>query len=132
MTTLDDRALLLALLDAAADAIIVSDSDGTILRLNTAAAALFGYGVDGLIGRNVRMLMPRDLATQHDGFMRHHLDTGDKRIIGIGRDVEGLRADGTVFPLHLSVGRADLDGEAAFVAILHDQTRRKAAEEAAA
>lgn len=132
MTTVDDRALLLALLDAAADAIIVSDSDGTILRLNTAAAALFGYGVDGLIGRNVRMLMPRDLATQHDGFMRHHLDTGDKRIIGIGRDVEGLRADGTVFPLHLSVGRADLDSEAAFVAILHDQTRRKAAEEAAA
>lgn len=72
------------------------------------------------------------MAPRHGGFTRHHLDTGDKRIIGTRRDVEGLRADGTVFPLHLSVGRADLDGEAAFVAILHDQPRRKAAEEAAA
>lgn len=132
MNPVDDRALLLALLDAAVDAIIVSDRDGMILRLNKAAAALFGHTIDALTGQNVRSLMPTDMAARHDGFMRHHLETGEKRIIGIGRDVEGLRADGTVFPLHLSVGRADIEGEVAFVAILHDQTRRKAAEEAAA
>lgn len=132
MNTVDDRALLLALLDAAVDAIIVSDRDGTILRLNKAAAALFGHAINALTGQNVRVLMPTEMAVRHDGFMHHHLETGEKRIIGIGREVEGQRADGTVFPLHLSVGRADIEGEVAFVAILHDQTRRKAAEEAAA
>ncbi|MEH6645982.1 PAS domain S-box protein [Sulfitobacter sp.] len=132
MNTVDDRALLLALLDAAVDAIIVSDRDGTILRLNKAAAALFGYSVERLMGQNVRVLMPTDMAVRHDGFLHNHLNTGEKRIIGIGRDVEGLRACGKVFPLHLSVGRADIEGKIAFVAILHDQTRRKAAEEASA
>ncbi|SNR84902.1 PAS domain S-box protein [Puniceibacterium sediminis] len=132
MNTVDDRSLLLALLDAAVDAIIVSDRDGAILRLNKAAAELFGYSIEGLTGQNVRILMPQDMAVHHDGFLHHHLDTGEKRIIGIGRDVEGLRANGTLFPLHLSVGRADIEGQVAFVAILHDQSRRKAAEEAAA
>jgi PAS domain S-box-containing protein len=128
----DDRELLVALLDAAVDAIIVSDKQGVMIRANQAAAELFRYPLDQFAGRNVRVLMPTGMAERHDGFMHHHLDTGEKRIIGIGRDVEGLRGDGSVFPLHLSVGRADIEGEVAFVAILHDQTRRKAAEEAAA
>lgn len=128
----DDGAVLLALLDAAVDAIIVADHAGKMLRLNTAAADLFGHSVDGLIGENVRVLMPSAMASQHDGFLRHHLETGEKRIIGIGRDVEGLHADGTLLPLHLSVGRADIDGEVAFVGILHNLSRRKAAEEATA
>ena len=132
MTTVTDSALLLALLDAAADAIVVADSAGTILRVNQAAAGLFGHLTDSLTGQNVRALMPDVMAEQHDGYMHHYLNTGEKRIIGIGRDVEGQRADGTVFPVHLSVGRADIDGAVAFVAILHDMTRRKAAEEAAA
>ena len=132
MNSTEDSALLLALLDAAVDAIIIADREGAILRLNAAAAQLFGHPVEGLKGRNVRVLMPDAMATRHDGFMQRHLDTGERRIIGIGRDVEGLRADGTVFPLHLSVGRADIGGDVIFVGILHDQTRRKAAEDAAA
>lgn len=127
-----DRELLLALLDAAVDAIIISDSIGTILRLNTAAAKLFGYDIDSLTGQNVSILMPPAMAARRDGFLKRHLESGMRRIIGIGRDVEGQRADGTVFPLHLSVGRADIAGEVTFVAILHDQTRERAAEEAAA
>lgn len=132
MNTADDRALLHALLDASVDAIIVSGRDGTILKLNNAAAELFGYSIEGLTGKNIRVLMPDDMAGRHDGFLHHHLETGERRIIGIGREVEGLRADGTVFPLNLSVERADIDGQVAFVAILYDQTRRKAADEAAA
>lgn len=128
----DDTPVLLALLDAAVDAIIVADGAGKIMRLNTAAATLFGHSVDRLIGENVRMLMPAAMAARHDGFLRHHLETGEKRIIGQGRDVEGQHADGSVFPLHLSVGRADISGEVAFVGILHDLSRRKAAEEATA
>lgn len=132
LTDVDDRELLVALLDAAVDAIIVSDKLGVIVRANQAAADLFRYPLDKFAGKNVRVLMPAAMAARHDGFMHHHLDTGEKRIIGIGRDVEGLRGDGSVFPLHLSVGKAEIEGEIAFVAILHDQTRRKAAEEAAA
>jgi PAS domain S-box-containing protein len=132
MNAVDDPALLRALLDAAVHAILVSDRSGKILRLNKAAAALFGYSVDALMDQNVRVLMPSGMAARHDGFLENHLRTGENKIIGIGRDVVGMRADGTEFPLHLSVGRADIEGEVAFVAILHDQTRRKSAEEAAA
>ncbi|UOA33638.1 Blue-light-activated protein (plasmid) [Sulfitobacter sp. DSM 110093] len=128
----DESPVLLALLDAAVDAMVVSDHAGNILRVNQAAAVLFGYSVDALVGQNVRMLMPDAMASRHDGFLRHHLETGEKRIIGMGRDVEGLRSDGRVFPLHLSVGRADISGEVAFVGIMHDLSRRKAAEEATA
>lgn len=128
----EESPVLLALLDAAVDAMVVADHAGNILRVNKAAAALFGHSVEALVGRNVRMLMPGDMAAQHDGFLRHHLKTGEKRIIGVGRDVEGKRADGSVFPLHLSVGRTDISGEVAFVGIMHDLSRRKAAEEATA
>lgn len=128
----DDRAVLYAIFDAAVDAILVSDRDGVILRANKATAALFARPVDDLLGQNVRILMPDDMVSRHDGFIRHHLETGERRIIGIGRDVEGLRADGTVFPLHLSVGRVDIGSDVLFVAILHDESRRQAAAEAAA
>lgn len=130
MNSGDDGALLAALLDAAVDAIIVSDRTGAIVRTNQAAADLFRHRREAMIGQNVRMLMPTGMAARHDGFMHHHLETGEKRIIGIGRDVEGLRGDGSVFPLHLSVGKAEIAGEVTFVAILHDLTRRRVTEEA--
>jgi PAS domain S-box-containing protein len=130
VTSVDDGAVLVALLDAAVDAIIVSDRTGKILRANQAAADLFLHPRAGMIGQNVRILMPADMSAHHDGFMHHHLQTGEKRIIGIGRDVEGLRGDGSVFPLHLSVGKAEIAGDIAFVGIMHDLTRRRMAEEA--
>jgi PAS domain S-box-containing protein len=132
LPNVDDRELLVALLDAAVDAIIVSDRSGVILRANRAAANLFGHPPDRLMGQTVNMLMPAGMAARHGGFMHHHLETGERRIIGIGRDVEGLREDGSVFPLHLSIGKAEIEGDIVFVAILHDQTRRRAAEEVAA
>lgn len=127
-----DSAVLDAILDAAADAIIVSDQHGMILRANAAAASLFLYDVPEMTGQSVNMLMPKALATLHDGFMRHHIETGEKRIIGLGRDVEGQRKDKSVFPLHLSVGHAEADGQRIFVGILHDLTNRKATEDALA
>ncbi|MEX0369171.1 MAG: PAS domain S-box protein [Tateyamaria sp.] len=127
-----DTALLTALMDAAADAIIVADRKGTMHRVNAAADKLFGYDRGALVGSSVNMLMPRALAELHDGFMRHHLKTGERRIIGLGRDVEGQRSDGAVFPLHLSVGRAEIAGEPMFIGILHDLTHRRSAEEALA
>ncbi|MDJ0637751.1 MAG: PAS domain S-box protein [Paracoccaceae bacterium] len=118
-----------AILEAAVDAIIVADESGMMMRVNRAASRMFGYGVDSMLGQSVNMLMPDAIAERHDGFMRHHIETGEKRIIGLGRDVEGLRKDGTVFPLHLSVGRTTVDEGSLFVGILHDLSERRAAQE---
>lgn len=127
-----DAALLTALMDAAADAIIVADQHGIMQRVNPAAAQLFGYPEGALVGQSVNVLMPQGRADLHDGFLAHHLTTGEKRIIGIGRDVEGQQQDGTAFPLHLSIGRADIGGDPMFIAVLHDLTERHAAQEALA
>ncbi len=126
----DDAVLLDALLDATVDAIVVADARGRILRVNRAAAMLFRHPVEAMVGAELELLMEEDMAARHGGFMDHHLATGERRIIGIGRDLTGRRGDGSTFPLHLSVGRAEAHGEPIFVGILHDQTKRRAAEAA--
>lgn len=132
MQSLDDRELLTALLDAAIDGIIVSDSAGTILRANKAAGDLFGHSVENLLGADLSILMPEDTGEKHQQYVERYLDGGTSHVVGRGREVEGMRSDGTVFPVHVALGKADIGGEVAFVAMLHDLTRRRAAEEAAA
>ena len=75
------------------------------------------------------MLMPEPHRSQHDGYIDHHLRTGERKIIGIGRAVTGQRRDGQNFPLHLSVGEFEIDGEKHFTGILHDLSRRTELEE---
>lgn len=123
--TNDDTALLAAILEAAVDAIVVSDDRGIIQRTNPAANAMFQRSDDEIIGQSVNVLMPKAFAALHDGYMQHHIDTGEKRIIGIGRDVEGLRKDGSIFPLHLSVGHTQVGDRRLFIGILHDLTQRE-------
>ena len=118
-----------AIIDAAVDGIIVIDSRGHIEAFNAAAERMFGYAEADVLGRNVSMLMPEPHRGHHDGYIGHHLRTGEKKIIGIGRAVNGLRRDGHVFPLHLSVGEFEIDGETHFTGILHDLTRRTELEE---
>ncbi len=125
-----DSAWLTAILDAAVDAVIVADSGGTIIRINQAASELFGYAHDELVGELVDILMPEPMSHLHAGYIDHYLRTGEKRIIDIGRDVEGQRRDGNAFPMHISVGRADIDGDVMFIAIMHDLTLRRATEAA--
>lgn len=127
-----DSALLHAIMGAAVDAMIVSDQSGIILRANTAAAKLFQLAQKDMVGQSINMLMPDALAALHDGFMAHHIETGEKRIIDLGRDVEGQRSDGTIFPLHISVGHAHVADQRMFVSIMHDLTHRKATEAALA
>lgn len=131
-TSVHDSALLTAIFEATIDAIVVADQNGTIIRINPAACRLFQYETKELVGQKLTILMPSAIADSHDDYMRHHIQTGEERIIGKGRDVEGLRKDKTAFPLHLSVGRTEVAGQQLFVGILHDLTRRKAAEAALA
>jgi PAS domain S-box-containing protein len=118
-----------AIIDAAVDGIIVIDSSGRIEAFNAAAERMFGYTEQDVVGRNVSMLMPEPHKSQHDDYIRHHLRTGERRIIGVGRAVTGLRRDGQSFPLHLSVGEFEHDGEKHFTGILHDLSRRTELEE---
>jgi two-component system, LuxR family, sensor kinase FixL len=118
-----------AIIDAAVDGIIVIDARGTIEAFNAAAERMFGYAEREVLGQNVRLLMPEPYRSQHDGYLNHHLATGEKKVIGIGRAVNALRRDGQVFPVHLSVGAFEIDGEKHFTGILHDLSRRTELEE---
>ncbi|WP_347311952.1 PAS domain S-box protein [Defluviimonas sp. SAOS-178_SWC] len=122
--------LLDALLDAVVDAIFVADVQGLVIRTNKAARDLFGYDTDDLVGASLDLLIPDSGSIRHKDAIGRYLKTGQARIIGIGRDVDGLRKDGSTFPLHLSVGHARVDGNDLFVGVMHDLTRRKAAERA--
>jgi len=121
-----------ALLDAAVDAIILIDEQGRITRFNRAAERLFGYTQDEVLLKNVSVLMPEPYRTEHDGYISRYASTGERRIIGIGREVEAQRKDGTVFPIELSVGEFRTTGEYlpegqhGFVGIIRDLTERKA------
>jgi two-component system sensor kinase FixL len=118
-----------AIINAAVDGIIVINSHGSIEAFNTAAEQMFGYSEAEVLGQNVSLLMPEPHRASHDGYINHHLRTGEKKIIGIGRAVNGMRRDGQVFPLHLSVGEFEIDGEMHFTGILHDLSRRAELEE---
>jgi len=121
---------LRAVLDAAVDAVIVIDAQGTIETFSNAAERLFGYSAGEAIGRNVTLLMPEPFRSQHDGYLAQHIRTGERRIIGKGREVVAQRRDGTLFPVFLSVGRiASLDPPR-FVGLISDITDRKRAIEA--
>lgn len=122
-------ARLRALLEAAVDGIISIDEWGVIQTMNLAAERLFGYAAREMIGQSVNILMPSPYRQEHDGYIARYLATGEKRIIGIGREVVGLRKDGTIFPIELSVAEARLGDWRGFVGIIRDLTERKRAEE---
>jgi two-component system sensor kinase FixL len=113
-----------AVIASAVDGIIVIDGRGRIETFNPAAERLFGYTAEDVRGRNVSMLMPSPYREEHDGYLANYLGTGVRKIIGIGREVQGQRRDGTVFPLHLSVGEMTANGERRFTGIVHDLTDR--------
>ena len=108
----------------AVDGMIVITDKGEIEEFNKGAERLFGYAEADVRGRNVSMLMPAPYHDAHDGYIKRYLDTGEARIIGTGRQVSGLRRDGTTFPLHLSVGEMTINGERRFTGIVHDLTAR--------
>ena len=119
---------LAAMLRSAVDAIISIDQTGLIESINPATETLFGYSAAELIGQNVKILMPEPYRSQHDGYIRQYRHTGQRRIIGIGRDVTGRRKDGSTFPMHLSVSEYEIDGKRHFAGIVHDLTAQRQAE----
>lgn len=119
-----------SILDTVVDGIITIDERGRVETFNPAAERIFGYGAGEVIGRNVNMLMPEPFHSAHDGYLANYLDTGQRRIIGIGREVMGRRKDGSVFPLDLAVSETSLGGRRVFTGLVRDITERKRAQEA--
>ena len=118
-----------AIIDSAVDGIVVIDAHGRIESFNPAAERLFGQAEADVRGQNVNVLMPSPYHEEHDSYLTRYLATGKAKIIGIGREVTGLRKDGTTFPLHLSVGEIAIAGERKFTGILHDLSARLRIEE---
>ena len=127
----ESEARMRAIFETAVDAIITIDEQGTIDRVNPAAERMFGYPEAEIVGRNVKILMPAPHREAHDGYLQHYLTTGEKRIIGKGREVQGLRRDGGLFPMDLAVTEMWLGGRRMFTGLVRDITERKRAEEKA-
>jgi PAS domain S-box-containing protein len=121
----EGEARMRAIVDTAVDAIITIDERGNMDSINRAACTMFGYGVDELRGRNVRMLMPEPYRGEHDGYLAAYLRTGRKRIIGIGREVVGLRKDGVTFPIDLAVSEFHVGDRRMFTGLIRDLTERR-------
>jgi two-component system sensor kinase FixL len=122
------EALLRAIIETAPDALIAIDEHGLMQIVNPAAERLFLYPAEELLGRNVSILMPGPHRERHDGYIARYLRTGEKRIIGIGRTVVGLRKDGSTFPMELAVGEARLGEHRLFTGFVRDLTERQEAE----
>ena len=117
---MDQDELFQALIATAVDGIMVIDETGTVQVYNGACERLFLYSKGEVLGRNITMLMPSPYREEHDGYLARYRVTGERRIIGIGRNVEGRRKDGSTFPMYLSVGEGSLGGKRIFVGIVHD------------
>ncbi len=126
---LDQKAQTEAVLNNVVDGIITIDENGIIQTFNPAAEKIFQYTRDQVIGKNVKMLMPEPYHTEHDQYIQNYLNTGNAKIIGLGREVIGLRADGTTFPLELAISEVFVGEQRLFSGIVRDITERKQAEE---
>jgi two-component system sensor kinase FixL len=119
---------LSSVLDTAVDGIMVIDDRGHILVYNKACERLFGYTASEVRGLNIKEMMPSDYSGEHDRYISNYVDTGVRKIIGIGREVRGRHKDGTVFPVELSVGEAQTPEGRQFIGIMRDLRPRKEAE----
>ena len=118
-----ESALLRSILETVPDAMVVIDRRVTVQFFSKAAERLFGYAADEVRGQNVKILMPSPYRDQHDRYLRRYQETGERRIIGIGRVVVGQRKDGSTFPMELSVGEAS--GGHLFTGFVRDLTERQ-------
>ncbi|MDH4230122.1 MAG: PAS domain S-box protein [Nitrospirota bacterium] len=114
-----------SVLNTMVDAVVVIDEQGLIRQFNPGAERIFGYRVDEVMGRNLKILMPEPYQSEHDGYLERYRRTGEARILGIGREVVALRKNGETFPADLSVAAMDLGGERLYTGIVRDITERR-------
>ncbi|MEY2884641.1 MAG: hypothetical protein RL490_2365 [Pseudomonadota bacterium] len=123
-----DDAYQRSILATVPDGMVAIDSDGHILSFSAAATGMFGYSEAEVRGRNVKLLMPQPDRDAHDGYIRRYLETGEARIIGIGRVMSAQRRDGSLFPIELAIGDAHTPQGRVFTGFVRDLTERHATE----
>ncbi|MDB5032097.1 PAS domain-containing sensor histidine kinase [Mucilaginibacter sp.] len=126
---MENAALLKAIIDNAIDGIITINERGGVESINPAACKLFLYTPEDVVGNNISMLMPPPYKSQHDEYIARYQRTDDPHIIGIGREVTGLRKNGTTFPFRLGVSEVSYAERKIFAGFIHDLSREKEAEE---
>ncbi len=112
--------LCAALMENAVDAIVVIDDEGIIKSFNPSAERMFGYTAGEMMGQKVNPLMPSPYCDQHDDYIARYLQTGEAKVIGMGRDVMGRRKDGSMFPVHLALSHVHIGGGDVFAAFLRE------------
>ncbi len=122
------EARLESVLETAPDGIVVMDEGSRLLIFNKACESLFGYEASEVLGENVRLLMPQQHHDNHDLYVQRYRASGERRVIGTGREVEGRRKDGSLFPLDLSVGEAMTPNGRQFIGVIRDLSARREAE----
>jgi len=125
---MENTALLIAIIQNAIDGIITIDENGLIELINPAASLLFDYESDEVIGKNISMLMPQPDKDVHDDYIFRHQQTAKANIIGIGREVMGLRKDGSIFPFRLGLSAVQFSGRKIYTGFIHDLSKEKEAE----
>ena len=123
------EALLRAILETSPDGLITIDENGIVQSFNPAAERMFGHVAAEVIGQNVSCLMPSPYREEHDAYLARFLRTGEKRIIGIGREVLGQRKDGAIFPMELAVGEVRTGRHRLFAGFVRDVSARQRAEQ---
>ncbi|HEY2532268.1 MAG TPA: PAS domain S-box protein [Xanthobacteraceae bacterium] len=118
-----------AIVNTVVDGIIIIDDQGTVENLNPAAARAFGYGLEEVIGRDVKMLMPQPYRRERDTYLANFPETGQSKAMDIGREMTGVRKDGSIFPLEFAISEMEVAGRRMFTAVVRDITQRKMAEE---
>lgn len=126
---MDNAALVKAIIENAIDGIITINDRGIIESINPAACLLFGYRVDEVVSKNICILMPEPDRSAHDHYLKRYQQTGEARMIGIGREVTGLKKDGSVFPFRLALSEVQISGRIIYTGFIHDLSREKQAEE---
>ncbi|MBX3180462.1 MAG: PAS domain S-box protein [Candidatus Hydrogenedentes bacterium] len=116
-------------IEAAPNGIVMVDTGGKILLANTACATIFGYRLDELIGQYIDALAPERLRDAHSGFRELFQRDPETRPMGQGRDLHGLRKDGTEIPIEIGLSPIETDDGLLVLASIMDITERKRAEE---
>lgn len=127
-TTTPDAALLELIIQTSPSAIVIMNAEGLILRFSTAAEKMFGYAEDEVVQRNVTCLMPDSEKIKHDQYLNHYLETGEQKIIGIGRRVKAIRKSGEIFVCELSIGEWSSREGSIFTGYIRDVSERVAAQ----
>ncbi|NOT36030.1 MAG: PAS domain-containing sensor histidine kinase [Saprospiraceae bacterium] len=124
-----NQAFLQSVLLTASDSIIIINSKGTIILLNDVVQELFGFTKEEMIGQNIKMITPEPHQSNHDQYIKNHIETGINKVIGIGREVMGQRKDGSLFPCRLALSKFFFDGDIYFTGVIHDLTKEKETEQ---